>query len=46
MNKTFKKDLKFTLKAVLICLALAIACRCYIEIKDSFSYSNPTELKK
>lgn len=43
----FQKDLKFTLKAVLICLMIAIACRCYLEIKDRLPYSNaPTELKR
>ncbi|WP_313235720.1 hypothetical protein [Sphingobacterium multivorum] len=46
-NKTFKKDLKFTMKAVLICLIIAVAVRSYIEIKDRLKYSNtPTELNK
>ncbi len=33
----FKQNLKFTLKALLICLAIAVAVRCYSTIKTNLN---------
>ena len=38
MNTTFKKDLKFTIKTIIVCSMIAVAVRCYNEIKDYYYF--------
>ncbi len=42
----FKTNLKFTLKALLICLAIAVAVRCYNEIKTNLNTVVQTQTVK
>lgn len=46
MNTQFRKDLKFALKAVVICFMIAVAVRSYSKLKETYCTTYVQQIEK